>query len=219
MSYAPGALALLNQVLRQQQVELIAELKAIFLTGYLEKASKIKVLLADFDAAAAVFCRAADVDIEVWCTFLDTLGGPMDREAMEGTGWAAQYFTAEVLQFKATMATAAPPRAASEVVEKLLEVSQADWVAMEAWLQIHRQLETFGRYETIRSWQVLIPDAILEVIRVDLVNADGGPALVPMHIAGARCVKSLQPSYDRLAKFEFLRGDKLYSVRFLATAN
>lgn len=197
-----SSLQILNAALQTNKLDIEPSLKQVFLLGFLEAKGRLPCPLAEFDAAVDTFLKTTRMLEGEW---LQVLGGYVDmhwQSMPEGLTEITTYLRDQVIELAKQMKPAAadgeePP------VHIYFDIGE-DLATVRQYLQEKEPLRGCNLGMTLLAWTQPIPGVDKEVITLEVVNAEGGPALVAYHRRGPRIVEAARPRYTvDVEPFEF----------------
>lgn len=191
-----------------------ADLRCIFLAGYLAECGALACPLPEFTACADAFLVATKTRHESWEIFLSTL--IMLRVVVpEDLDRYRKYLGREIAAYKA--ATATPPVKVEPPAEVIVPwpLATGDVVVLNDFAS--RKTKLAGELDAeLLSWTLTAPDATL--IHVAAVNAEGedgkggGPVVLARAMRGGVIIGSSKPVQAYNTSHRIPAGDKIYVV-------
>lgn len=209
---AKPALLTLREFLGRERLG--PETESLFLTGYLSQVGVLAVGPEEFDAAAGAFLKASGLSASLWLNFLAHAVQDHLATLPSDAGYV-EYLSREVPAFLALLTEQAPPaEPVPPPLVQTLRLSPDEAAFMADCFRHKTALRGTQVGLPLLSWWFSHPEAghSDERFTVEVVNAEGGPALVGYHYKGARLLEATKPQHEAVRELLFCLNGRLRVV-------
>lgn len=203
------SLQLLHKELGDLNLE--PDVQAVFLSCFLADEGYFGCSGEELDAAATDFLKRTGCPPGVWLAFLATAVDEFCMREDHVRSRFEAYISAQAAEFRAaTVPTATATPAAPVVVA--FQITSTEGQRIAQLLVSRTQRESLGT--VYLNWEAPVPGQPEQRVQVQLVNCEGGPALIGYRHGGGRILEATRPCYSLADGLTFSKSQPVVQVRF-----